>query len=231
MKILSLHRGPVTEIDTTGSGEWWDKPWRTGFIKQAHSGPLQLGPLGLEGDAQADLTVHGGPDKAVCIYPSEHYAFWRETLAMPDLPFAAFGENFTTEGLLEAEVCIGDVYECSRGALVQVTQPRQPCWKLARRWHVKDLAVQVERTGRTGWYFRVLQPGLVASGDGFRLAERPYPRWSLALANEIMHHRKDDTQAAGALAACPALSASWQRTLTARASGESRSSAARLNQP
>lgn len=217
MKLLSLHRGAVTDIATTGTDAWWDRPWRTGFCKQPHPGPLYLTANGIEGDEQADLINHGGPDKAVCVYPEEHYTHWRTELNLPDLPHGAFGENFTIGGLSESAVCIGDVFELASGAVVQISQPRQPCWKLARRWRIKDLAAQVERTGRTGWYFRVLVPGVVSAGATLIHRERPHPAWTVSLANEIMHHHKEDRAVAAALAACPALSESWRRTLSARA--------------
>src|SRR5690606_6199783 len=112
-------------------------------------------------------------------------------------------------------VCIGDTYEVG-GAVVQVSQPRQPCWKLARRWRIRDLAARVQETGRTGWYLRVLREGEVTAGDSLRLIDRPYAEWTIARANEIMHERRDDRDAAGALAACPLLSASWRETLRRR---------------
>lgn len=232
MKLLALHRGHAVDIATTGTDAWWDKPWRTGFCKLPHAGPLQLGPAGIEGDEQADLINHGGPDKAVCVYPEEHYAHWRTALMLPDLPHGAFGENFTTQGLGESDVCIGDVFAFASGAMVQISQPRQPCWKLARRWRVKDLAAQVERTGRTGWYFRVLVPGLVSIGETLTHRERPHPEWPVSLANEIMHHRKGDRIAAATLAACPTLSESWRRTLSSRAaSGPPPSTTLRTDPP
>lgn len=216
MKIVSIHVGRVQSIPEQGSGEWWDRRWETGFIKESVVGPVALGPEGLEGDEQADRVNHGGVDKAVCVYPATHYADWRLTLGMPDLAWGAFGENLTVEGLSEAGVCIGDVIAAGNG-VVQISQPRQPCWKLARRWRVKDLAAQVERTGKTGWYFRVLKAGVIESGQSLALCERPHPDWSVALANEVMHHCKTDRDAAEALAGCEALSASWRESLSRRA--------------
>ena len=147
-------------VTPQGSGEWWDKEWRTGFHKEAREGPCWLGYQGFRGDEVADTRYHGGVDKAVCVYPAEHYPFWNGVPGMAAAGPGGFGENLTTEGLLEEEVCIGDIHALGE-ALVQVSQPRQPCWKLARRWRVKDLALQVERTGRTGFYFRVLRHGEV----------------------------------------------------------------------
>lgn len=102
-------------------------------------------------------------------------------------------------------------------SLVQVSQPRQPCWKLARRWSVKDLALQVQQTGRTGWYFRVLREGTVQAGDALALVERPEPAWTVSRSNEVMHHRKADFALAAELAAVPVLSASWQNSQRLRA--------------
>ncbi len=231
LRLLAIHSGAVVDIPPTGTGEWWDTPWRSGFGKQPRTGRVPLGSQGLEGDGQADLAHHGGPDKALCCYPAEHYAYWNEVLAPLRLTHGAFGENLTTEGMMEDDVCIGDVFHAPGGVLVQITQPRQPCWKLARRWRVRDLAAQAERTGRTGWYLRVLKPGHLTVGRALTLHERPHPEWPVSLANTIRHHRKDDIRAAAALAACPALSASWQRSLAARATGAEEKSAERLTQP
>jgi MOSC domain-containing protein YiiM len=191
-----------------------DREWTTGFFKTPCHGPRHVTANGVEGDGQADLVNHGGPDKAVCVYPAEHYPEWRRSLGL-ELPWGAFGENLTVEGLLEHEVHIGQVFAC--GALrLQVSQPRQPCWKLARRWRVKDLAAQVERTGRTGWYFRVLQEGALAADDMLGAVSMG-TKWTVAAANDIMHHRKEDWQAASDLAACEELSRSWRQSLLRRA--------------
>jgi MOSC domain-containing protein YiiM len=215
--VRALHAGRAREIQPTGTGEWWDKPWQTGFHKQPCLENLWLGYEGFRGDEQADRRHHGGSEKAVCMYATEHYPYWRERLALPDLAYGAFGENLSLTGLVETETCIGDVFSLG-AARVQVSQPRQPCWKLARRWRVKDLAAQVEQTGFTGFYLRVLQHGHVRAGDTLTLLDRPFPAWSIHLCNEIMHHRKADTAAARDLAQCPLLSASWKDGLWARAS-------------
>lgn len=217
--VLSIQIGSVREIDPAGQGQWWDQPWRSGFLKEPKDGLQKLGPTGFEGDEQADRQNHGGPDKAICVYAAEHYSYWQSALSLAEMPWGAFGENLTTRGLLETEICLGDVYAVGT-AVVQISQPRQPCWKLARRWRVQDLAVQVEQTGRTGWYFRVLQEGSVAAGAAFTLRERPHPEWTVDRANQIMHHLKNDRDAARRLAQCPALSASWVRTLTHRAENQ-----------
>lgn len=211
MKVLSIQVGLPQARRTADDGE---KAWTSGFWKETVTGPVAVGWENLAGDGQADRKNHGGPDKAICVYPKDHWNSWRDVLG-PTLFPGAFGENFTTEGSTETEVFLGDIYECG-SAVVQVSQPRQPCWKLARRWGIRDLAAEVERSGRTGWYLRVLTLGEVEAPRELVLRERPHPQWSIAEANAIMHDRKTDWEAARALAACPELSASWRRTLLAR---------------
>ena len=162
--------------------------------------------------AQADLTVHGGPDKAVCVYSAYYYPGWRHTLGIDRFAFGAFGENLAIDGLDEQQVCIGDVWSVG-DALVQVSQPRQPCWKLAMKWRRRTLTDEVVASGHTGWYFRVQREGLVAPGASVTLIERRHPEWTIAAANRVMHRRQGDT---AALARLQALSASWRHTLERR---------------
>jgi MOSC domain-containing protein YiiM len=212
--ILSLRVGLPREVDADGAR---GRPWRTGSFKEAVGGPVRLGRTGLEGDGQADLRVHGGPDKAVCAYPAAHYPHWRRDLELDDATFAfgAFGENVTVGGAAEPDVCVGDVFAAG-GARVEVSQPRQPCWKLARRWETDDLALRVQRTGFTGWYFRVLEEGEIEAGLPLVLIDRPYPEWTVERANEVMGDVRGHLQAAAALARCPALSRSWKMSLAKR---------------
>jgi MOSC domain-containing protein YiiM len=219
-RIVSLQIGLPRQLGTESAEDPMDRPWSTGLFKEPISGPLWLGHVNLTGDGQADLKSHGGPDKAVCVYPALHYTFWRRDLELPELPFGAFGENFTIGGIAEPDVCIGDVYAVG-DAIVQVSQPRQPCWKLARRWRVRDLAARAQETGFTGWYLRVLQEGEVSVGLPLRLQDRPCGEWTVARANEVMHRHRHDRDAALSLAACSHLSANWRATLQKRAeSGE-----------
>lgn len=218
-RLLSIQISSVAEIAGAGTGAWWDKPWTTAFYKRPVEGRIGLGYEGLRGDQQADRRHHGGADKAVCVYAAEHYPGWRALLNLAELAHGAFGENFTVQGMLETDVCIGDVFQVGT-ARVEVSQPRQPCWKLARRWHLKDLTARVEQTGRTGFYFRVLLHGWVQAGDRFELVERPFPQFTIAHANDVMHHRKEDFTAARELAACPKLSASWKDSLWLRAENQ-----------
>ncbi|MBL8074723.1 MAG: MOSC domain-containing protein [Nitrospira sp.] len=214
-------------LDQSGSLQ----EWTTGFFKQSTTEPIWLGTLNLAGDGQADLVNHGGRDKAVNVYPHEHYAYWEHTVGLTPLPMGGFGENLTTQGLLEQDVCIGDVFQLGE-ATVQISQPRQPCWKLARYWRIKDLAVRVQETGRTGWYFRVLTEGHVQAGKKLVLQERRYPQWTVSAANQVMHHLVQDRQAAQELSDCKALSSRWREKLRQRAlTGAPESTSPRLNGP
>ncbi|WP_379130054.1 MOSC domain-containing protein [Paenibacillus sp. sgz500958] len=158
MRIESLNVGTPVTVDYRG------KPLETGIYKSPAIEALQLSVNGFAGDGQADLVNHGGPDKAVCVYPHEHYSYWEERLGKK-LAASAFGENLTTTGLLETEVCIGDIYEIGT-ALLQVSQPRYPCFKLSQKHGPADLPAQVLTTGYSGFYFRVLREGMIAPGDG-----------------------------------------------------------------
>lgn len=227
-ELLSVQVGVPRTVGRADAIDPMDQVWTTGFFKEPVAGSVRLGRTNLAGDGQADLQNHGGSEKAVNVYPAEHYPYWERDLGLVGLSCGAFGENFTTEGLLEADVCVGDVFTIG-DALVQLSQPRQPCWKLVRRWRVKDLALRVQQTGRTGWYFRVLREGLVQAGAKLRLLERPHPEWTVAAANDVMHHRTHDVEAARALAGCPSLSVRWRESLARRAAtGTAASTSARL---
>lgn len=215
--LASIQVSRPRHFGQEGAADPMDRPWTTGFYKEPVSGPVRLGTTNLDGDGQADLVHHGGPDKAVLAYSAEHYPAWRLSMNNPSLSFGAFGENFTVSDLTEADVCIGDTWQVGAEALVQVSQPRQPCWKLARRWRIKSLALQVQQTGRTGWYFRVLREGDVETGMPLVLLERPYPEWTVEKANRVMHADKEDVASALALAAIPLLSVNWRTSLSRRA--------------
>jgi MOSC domain-containing protein YiiM len=213
--IVSVQVSRVRWFGTPDAADPMDRAWSTGFFKEPVGGPVRVTPTGLNGDEQADRMNHGGPDKAVLAYSADHYPGWRTELGMPELPFGAFGENLTVSGLTEADVCVGDVWRAGE-VVFEVSQPRQPCWKLARRWRVKALPAVVIRTGRSGWYLRVLTEGELAAAAEMTLEERPNPAWAISRANEVMHHQKADGELAGELARVPQLSMSWRETLTAR---------------
>ena len=191
-------------------------PWTTSIFKDPVAGARRLGSLGLDGDEQADLVVHGGPDKAVCVYAARHFASWREELGLEMTP-GAFGENFTALGQDDFDVAIGDVFEVGE-ALVEVSQPRGPCWKLARRWGRPDLVKHVLKTRRTGWYLRVLREGLVAAGDRLVRVDRRAPEWTVARVVELAYLSREGVATAdlAALASLPSLARDARISLARR---------------
>ena len=145
-------------------------------------------PTNLDGDEQAAISVHGGPEQAVLCYSAEHYERWLDELGVDFRP-AGFAENFTVAGADEETVCVGDVYEVG-DAVVRVTKPRGPCFKIGLRWHMPRLVKLVEQTGRHGWYLGVVQQGIVEAGDEMRLVERPRPDLSIRKAAEFRRSRR-----------------------------------------
>lgn len=184
---------PSVRVDAllTGKALPYTRPdSRSGIHKQPRHERLHIGELGFAGDEQGDLRVHGGIDKAVHHYPFEHYADWRSELgglAVLQQP-GAFGENISTQGLTEATVCLGDRFELG-DALLEISQGRQPCWKLNDRFGVPDMARRVQDSGRSGWYYRVLQPGHAQAGDALTLIARPHPDWPLARLAALLYQR------------------------------------------
>jgi MOSC domain-containing protein YiiM len=189
---------------------------RSAIAKTPRDRVLHIGALGLEGDEQGDTRVHGGVDKAVHHYPFEHYAAWRAELGpLPVLAGpGAFGENLSSTGLDETVVCLGDRFALGE-AVLEVSQGRQPCWKLNDRFGVRDMARRVQDTGRTGWYYRVLQPGRASAGDGIELLERPCPDWPLRRLTRLLADRVLDPRQLGEALALP-LVPSWRTLLERR---------------
>jgi len=212
--VLSIQVGMPRLVSAEEAPDPHGRSWRTGFFKTPVTGPVWLGRTNLAGDGQADLKNHGGPDKAVLCYSAEHYPCWRAELEMPDLPHGAFAENFTVSVLDEEKVCLGDIYEVGE-ALVQVTQPRQPCWEISARWRRPDLTERVLKTGRTGWYLRVLREGMVEAGVPMLLRERPNPEWTVTRATATMR-ASSNIEGARALLGVAALSDAWRATLARR---------------
>ncbi len=210
-KILSIQVGLPKELENPQAADGHPSTWRSGIYKLPVTGPVWAGKTDLAGDGQADLNVHGGVDKAVYAYPAEHYPFWQAELGK-ELPFGVFGENLTVEGLLEEEVCIGDVYAAGE-VLLQVTQPRGPCWKLARRLGVSDLVTRYNLSGRTGFYLRVLQEGNLAAGMVLERVSRPAAQWSVLRAHRLREDARSNPQAASALADLPELAARFRGDL------------------
>lgn len=197
-----------------------ERTWTSSIYKYPVEGAVWMGKINIEGDKQSDLRVHGGEDKAVMLYALEHYDYWRTVL--PDIEWVngGFGENLTVDGMNEETVCIGDVYAIGE-ARVEVTQPREPCWKLARRWMLKDLTALVDDNGYSGWYVRVLKEGQIEAGMEMVLEKRPHPEWTIAYTKEVMHRSGRDPEFAAVygveLANLPQLAESWRSWLLKKA--------------
>jgi len=194
---------------------WRGDVVRTGIFKSPVQGRVGMRGHNLEGDAQADLRVHGGPDKAVYGYPSEHYPFWSEWLGK-ELPWGAFGENLTTAGLVESEVYIGDRFRIGT-ALLEISQPRIPCANLALRHERPDLPKRFLASGRSGFYFRIVEPGEVAAGDAIEREVRD-PRGISIADVQSLARAQGDRALIGRAADHPALAAVWRDELRARLS-------------
>lgn len=183
----------------------------SGFVKRPLAGPVAVGLLNLAGDAQADLTVHGGPDKAVYAYALANYAAWAADF--PDhrdrLIHGVFGENLTIDGLCEADLCVGDVHAIG-SARLRVCQPRQPCFKLGLRFDDDRVPRAMNRNHRSGWYYRVVQTGALQAGDAVTLVERPNPHLAFTRLIEIVYRGKADPAELAALARADGL-ADWIR--------------------
>ena len=185
MKVVSIQVGRPREI------EWRGRTVLTSIFKDAVTGPVRVHALNLAGDEQSDPSVHGGADKAVYAYPAEHYAYWREELPGAELPWGAFGENLTTEGLDETGLRVGDRLRIGSAELV-VTQPRFPCYKLAARFGRPDMVKRFQRSGRSGFYLAVLREGVIAAGDPIQRipAEPPGAR----VADVVRLHAEEEVR-------------------------------------
>ena len=210
MTVESIQIALPTDLGDAASADPMDAPWRSGFFKRPVEGPVTVTAETIVGDGVADRKNHGGPDKAILGYAAGHYAGWR-TLLGPDAGGGGFGENLTLTGQTERTVCVGDVYEFGGGGVVlEVSQPRQPCWKLGRRWRRAEVPQLVIATGFTGWYFRVRSTGQVAAGAAVRRVDRPYPELTVASLNDMLYGRR---QATAAACDCPALATGWRARL------------------
>jgi MOSC domain-containing protein YiiM len=210
--IESVQIGKVLTEGNPASRDPAQHQWTTGFYKSPVACVVDMGRLGIDGDFVADAHHHGGPDKAVLCYAAGHYQDWNEEL--PDLKMGpgAFGENLTICGVDEKSVCIGDQFQIGP-CRIEVSQPRQPCWKIARRWGLSTLTKRVAQTGRTGWYIRVQEPGQIQAGQEMSLLERPHPDWSIAKANDVLLGKRKDQMAVNALMNLAELADAWKASL------------------
>jgi len=220
-EIVSLNIGKPIDVSFPS------KAIATGIFKTPVDEPLFLSSLNFTGDGQADLVHHGGKDKAVCVYPFEHYPYWENELGRTLDP-GAFGENLTIRGLVETDICIGDIFKLG-DALVQISQPRQPCYKLSLRYDSPDMPLKVQDTGYTGFYFRVLEEGMVSKSSRLTKISSHPKAITVAYANQLMHHRKDDLEGMKRILEVEELSESWRSTFLKRLEGNEGDSRERLS--
>ncbi|MFW5685702.1 MAG: MOSC domain-containing protein [Spirochaetota bacterium] len=188
--------------------------------KSPAAGRITVNEYGVEGDAHGDPHHHGGLDKAVHHYAFDHYPLWRAEFPEAAHHFerpAFFGENLSTTGITEATVCVGDIYRVGT-ALLQVSEVRQPCWKLAHRSGVRELPLRLQETGRTGWHYRVIETGVIESGDPMTLEERPQPQWTLARLLTLLYTTPLDAEGLRGMATLPELAAGQRAIAEARLS-------------
>lgn len=208
-----LQSGPITALYAGTIAPLGERAAPSAIRKAPAPAPWRIEIDGLVGDSHGDPSVHGGPEKALHHYPAEHYFAW-----MADEPSleraltrqAAFGENLSPTGLTEDNVCLGDIFRVG-GVRLQVSQGRQPCWKLNAHFARDDLALRVQRTGRTGWYYRVLETGEVLPGERLQLIERPQPAWPLSRVIRLLFQRMLDRSELEALASIPEVAEGWRR--------------------
>lgn len=191
---------------------------QSAIFKHLVAGPVAVGPLGLYGNEVADKQHHGGVDMAIHHYPHDHYAAWAEELGGHELLAApgAFGENITTDGLTEADICIGDRLRLG-SALVEVSQGRQPCWKIDHKFQCKGITARVVETIRCGWYYRVIEPGTIAEGDALELIERGFEGWDVARVFRAMFHKGASREELLGVARLESLSQGWREFALVRA--------------
>jgi MOSC domain-containing protein YiiM len=183
------------------------------FVKTPRTDAVAVGPLGLAGDEQTDLSAHGGPEKAVYAYAASRYPLWAAEFPQLAANFTggAMGENLTVAQLDESAICVGDVHEIG-SALLQVCQPRQPCFKFTLRHNNKRLPKAMVKNGFSGWYYRVVQTGFLKAGDAIKLYERPNPDFAFARLIEIVNHGKATAAEIGRMADMPGLASQWRDT-------------------
>ena len=205
MRLLSVNVSPPLAV------EMGDRRYHTGINKQAVPGRLWLSRTQLAGDGQADMDAHGGPHRAVYAYPWEHYAWWAQRLERDDFQYGQFGENLTLEGVLESATCVGDIYEIGQ-AVIQVSQPRVPCYKLADKLGIPGFEKTFLRANRPGFYARVLEEGSLGADDGLRLLQRDPVGMSVAELNAALYLDRDLRAAEKALR-IDGLSPGWRRSI------------------
>lgn len=215
MRVVSLNVGRPRAVPCDG------REVLTGIYKDPVSDRRRVRKTNIDGDGQADLRVHGGVDKAVYLYPLEHYAYWAAEVGVSGFPHGQFGENLTSEGLLEGDVCIGDVFRIGT-ALLEVSQPRSPCFKLGIRMGNAAFPARFTASRRVGFYLRVLEEGELGAGDTIECVSRGEGGMTVARIFALRHLPSGDAQQWRRACALPALAASWRRHFEQRLKPASR---------
>ena len=214
--LAFIHIGlPRTITRTNELGE--TEKQRTGFYKQP-TDQVFVGFDRIDGDGAANLKFHGGVDRPMLFYSARHYPDWQAELNLPEMGPGGFGENFTIDSdpdsrIDETTVCLGDQFRIGESLVVEVSQPREPCSTLTRRWQLPELAGMVTQFARGGWYCRTVNPATVHRGDRVERIANPYPQWTIAEVLRVRARAKKDLEAAAALASVPALSTLWKTQL------------------
>jgi MOSC domain-containing protein YiiM len=211
-KLASVQVGTPHRYGTKDASAKLDQPWHTSFFRVPSAEARWLFTTHLAGNDQADKKNHGHLNQAVLLYAAAHYPAWQAELGRDDMGPGGFGENFTVADLSEANVCMGDVYAIG-DALIAVTGPRYPCWKISQRWGIADLTERVAATGRTGWYAEVRREGQIVPGAAITLVERPYPDITIAAINAFAHGHNRNHAQAEVLMASPALDEFWRKII------------------
>lgn len=207
-KVISINAGKVEQVT------YQRKELSTGIYKKPVERRVYVSSLNIEGDQQADLVNHGGYNQAICVYPYDHYKYWEDNTGKELVP-GAFGENFTVSGLTEDIACIGDIFQIGE-ATVQVSQPRQPCFKLGHKFGIAGMPVKVQETGYTGFYFRVLKEGFIEPGQSLKLVEKDPLALSISFINSIKYHDTNNQEGIRKILQSDKLSETWVNVFKAR---------------
>lgn len=219
-KVLSVQVGCAKTYGDAGSKDFLEKEWQSASFKEVSKTPLYASFNGLAGDEVADKMHHGGVDKAIFANSYENYAHWASFLGVEQLPFGALAENLTIQGLHESSVMLGEIHQIGT-ALLQVSQPRKPCWKISRRWNHKAFTNEIFTSGLTGWYYKVLQEGIISTGDEVRVISAETPKISILEANNAFCEPEKYRHILETILEIPSLASSYKESIVKRLSHES----------
>jgi len=218
--VLSVQVGRVKTYGDAEAKDFLEKEWQSASFKEVSETPLYASFNGLAGDEVADKMHHGGVDKAIFANSYENYAHWASFLGVEHLPFGALAENLTMNGLHESNVMLGEIHQIGT-AILQVSQPRKPCWKISRRWSHQAFTNEIFTSGLTGWYYKVLQEGIISTGDEIRVIRHKTPQISILEANEAFREPEKYESILETILEIPSLASSYKESIVKRLSHES----------